>query len=51
MEKRKDEISNKEEEENVSFLKLFRYANKTEKIMIFISVICSILQGFAVPLM
>jgi len=47
----KEECSNEEQEENISFLNLFKYATKTEKIMVFISVICSILQGFAIPLM
>ncbi|OUM64953.1 hypothetical protein PIROE2DRAFT_8096 [Piromyces sp. E2] len=47
---KKENSSNKNEDENISFFKLFRYATTTEKIMILISVICSALQGFAVPL-
>jgi len=46
----KDQEKSNDDQENVSFFNLFRYATKSEKIMIFISVICSILYGFAVPL-
>ncbi|ORX85459.1 multidrug resistance protein 1 [Anaeromyces robustus] len=42
--------SKKETEETVPYTKLFKYANGTEKLMIFIGVLCSVLQGCIMPL-
>jgi len=40
-----------EKEKSISYLNLFRYAERNEKIMIFFGVIFSILQGCMMPLM
>jgi len=49
--KEKKVNKNEGEERTVSFIELFKYDKTSEKIMIFIAVICTILQGFTMPLM